>query len=162
MPIAQFSLTSILPEFFKKESVMRTDAQIQREVDDHLKWDPKVNESDIGVAVKDGVVTLSGSVPMYAEKAAAEEATRRTLGVKAIAEEIEINPIGVHGNDTEIADAVVRVLAWHVWVPSDVKATVEGGWVTLTGQVTWNFQRKSAFNAVRFVTGVKGVRTTSR
>ena len=73
---------------------MRTDAQIQHEVYEHLKWDPRVNETDIGVAVKDGVVTLSGSVPMYAEKAAAEEAAKRTPGVKAVAEEIEIKPIG--------------------------------------------------------------------
>ena len=67
---------------------MKSDAQIQHEVYEHLKWDPRVNETDIGVAVNDGVVTLSGSVPMYAEKIAAEEAAKRTPGVKAVAEEI--------------------------------------------------------------------------
>ena len=137
---------------------MKSDAQIQHEVYEHLKWDPRVNETDIGVAVKDGVVTLSGSVPMYAEKIAAEEAAKRTPGVKAVAEEIEIKPNGVHKrDDTEIAEAVARALASHVWVPGDVKATVQNGWVTLTGQVTWNFQRTSAFNAVQYLPGVKGV-----
>ena len=137
---------------------MRSDAQIQHEVYEHLKWDPRVTETDIGVAVKEGVVTLSGSVPMYAEKIAAEEAAKRTPGVKAVAEEIEIKPIGVHKrDDTEIAAAVAHALASHVWVPDDVKATVANGWVTLTGQVMWNFQRTSAFDAVRYLTGVKGV-----
>jgi osmotically-inducible protein OsmY len=137
---------------------MRTDAQIQHEVYEHLKWDPRVNETDIGVAVKDGVVTLSGSVPMYAEKSAAEEAAKRTPGVKAVAEEIEIKLMGIHKkDDTEIADSVARALAWHVWVSADVKATVENGWVTLTGQVTWNFQRESALDAVRYLAGVRGV-----
>ena len=137
---------------------MRSDTQIQHDVYEHLKWDPRVNESDIGVAVKDGVVTLSGSVPIYAEKTAAEEAAKRTPGVKAVAEEIEIKPIGLHKrDDTEIAEAVVHALAWHVWVPTDVKATVENGWVTLSGQVTWNFQRTAALDAVRFLPGIKGV-----
>jgi len=137
---------------------MRSDAQIQHDVYEHLKWDPRVTETDIGVAVKDGVVTLSGSVPMYAEKIAAEEATKRTPGVTAVAEEIEIKPMGTHKrDDAEIAAAVAHALAWHVWVPTDVQATVANGWVTLTGQVTWNFQRKSAFDAVRCLAGVKGV-----
>ena len=137
---------------------MKSDAQIQHDVYEHLKWDPRVNENDIGVAVNDGVVTLSGSVPMYAEKIAAEEAAKRTPGVKAVAEEIEIKPIGLHKrSDTEIAEAVANALGWHVWVPGDVKATVQNGWVTLTGQVTWNFQRTSAFDAVRYLAGVKGV-----
>ena len=137
---------------------MKSDAQIQHDVYEHLKWDPRVNENDIGVAVNDGVVTLSGSVPMYAEKIAAEEAAKRTPGVKAVAEEIEIKPLGLHKrSDTEIAEAVANALGWHVWVPTDVKATVQNGWVTLTGQVTWNFQRTSAFDAVRYLAGVKGV-----
>ena len=137
---------------------MRSDAQIQHDVYEHLKWDPRVNETDIGVTVKGGVVTLSGSVPLYAEKVAAEEAAKRTAGVKAVAEEIEIKPTGIHAkSDTEIAESVCRALAAHVWVPTDVKATVENGWVTLTGQVTWNFQRTSAFEAVRYLAGVKGV-----
>ncbi len=137
---------------------MRSDVQIQHDVYEHLKWEPRVNESDIGVAVKDGVVTLSGSVPVYAEKAAAEGAAKRTLGVKAVAEEIEVKPTALHvRNDTEIAEGAARAVAAHVWVPTDVQATVEKGWVTLTGQVTWNFQRTAAFDAVRFLAGVKGV-----
>ncbi len=137
---------------------MRSDAQIQHDVYEHLKWDPRVNEADIGVAVKDGVVTLNGSLPAFAEKAAAEEAAKRTPGVKAVAEEIVIKPIGDHKrDDTEIAEAAARALAWHVWVPTDVKATVENGRVQLTGEVTWNFQRTAAFEAVRYLPGVKGV-----
>ena len=89
---------------------MRSDVQIQHDVYEHLKWEPRVTESDIGVAVKDGVVTLNGSVPAYAEKAAAEAAAKRTLGVKAVAEEIEVKPTGPHlRNDMEIAEAAARV-----------------------------------------------------
>jgi osmotically-inducible protein OsmY len=103
-------------------------------------------------------VTLSGSVPYYAEKWVAEGATQRVEGVKAIAEGLEINLSGVHKRkDTDIAQAIVSALAWHVWVPSTVQATVENGWVTLTGSVTWEFERSSAENAVRYLSGVKGV-----
>jgi len=137
---------------------MHSDAQIQHDIYEHLKWDPRVNETDIGVVVKDGVATLSGSVSLYAEKAAAEKAAKRTSGVTAVAEEIEVKPTGLHArNDTEIADAVAHAVTAHVWVPTDVQATVQDGWVTLTGQVTWDFQRSSAFDAVRYLAGVKGV-----
>ena len=137
---------------------MHSDTQIQHDIYEHLKWDPRVNETDIGVVVKDGVVTLSGSVSLYAEKTAAEKAAKRTSGVTAVAEEIEVKPTGLHTrNDTEIADTIARAVAAHVWVPTDVQATVQNGWVTLTGQVTWNFQRSSAFDAVRYLAGGKGV-----
>jgi len=137
---------------------MSADAQIQHEVYEHLKWDPRVNETDIGVAVKGGVVTLNGSVSTYAEKAAAEEAVKRTPGVKAVAEEIEVKLTGIHKkSDTEVAESVVRALASHVWVPTLVKATVENCWVTLTGEVSWNLQRAAAFDAVRYLAGVSGV-----
>ena len=114
--------------------------------------------SDISIAARDGVVTLSGSVPAFAEKAAAERATQRVEGVKAIAEQLEVNPSGVHKRkDTEIAESVVSALKWHVWVPGLIQATVENGWVTLTGVVTWEFQRSSAADAVKYLSGVKGV-----
>ena len=114
--------------------------------------------SDISIAARDGVVTLSGSVPAFAEKAAAERATQRVEGVKAIAEQLEVNPSGVHKRkDTEIAESVVSALKWHVWGPGLIQATVENGWVTLTGVVTWEFQRSSAADAVKYLSGVKGV-----
>jgi len=137
---------------------MKTDAQLKTDVMEALRWDPAVTATDITVVAKDGVVTLNGSVPHYAEKTAAERATQRVEGVKAIAEELEVNLGGVHKRkDSEIAQSVVNALKWHVWVPSHVQATVENGWVTLTGTVTWGFQRTSAENAVRYQCGVKGV-----
>ena len=137
---------------------MKTDTQLKNDVIEDLRWEPSVTMSDISIAARDGVVTLSGSVPAFAEKAAAERATQRVEGVKAIAEQLEVNPSGVHKRkDTEIAESVVSALKWHVWVPGLIQATVENGWVTLTGVVTWEFQRSSAADAVKYLSGVKGV-----
>jgi osmotically-inducible protein OsmY len=137
---------------------MKTDAQLKTEVTEELRWEPTVSSTDINVVAKDGVVTLSGTVPTYAEKWAAERATQRVEGVKAIAEELEVNLAGVHKRkDSEIAEAVVNALRWHVWVPNHVQATVENGWVTLAGSVNWGYERDSAEDAVRFLFGVKGV-----
>ena len=125
---------------------------------EELEWEPTVTSTDIKVVAKDGVVTLSGTVPNYAEKWAAERATQRVEGVKAIAEELEVNLTGLHKrNSSEIAEAVVNALKWHVWVPSNIQATVENGWVTLTGSVKWGYERSSAETAVSFLSGVKGV-----
>ena len=137
---------------------MKTDAQLQKDVQDELKWEPSVTASEIGVTVSDGVVTLNGSVPTYAEKYAAERAARRVLGVKAVAEEIQVEPYGPHKHsDMEIAEAAVSALQSNVWVPAGVQATVDKGWVTLTGQANWEYQRQAAFDAVRFQAGVVGV-----
>ena len=137
---------------------MKTDAQLKIDVIEELKWEPTLSSSDITVAAKDGVVTLSGTVPHYAEKWSAERATRRVEGVKAIAEELEVNLAGPHQRkDEEIAEAVVNTLKWHVWVPNNIQATVEEGWVTLTGSVKWGYERTSAECAVGYLTGVKGV-----
>ncbi len=136
----------------------KTDAQLKNDVTEELRWEPTVTSSDITVAAHDGIVTLSGSVPYYAEKWAAERATQRVEGVKAIAEELEVNLSGTHKHtDTEIAEAVVNALGWHVWVPNTVQAKVENGWVTLTGSVRWGFERNSAEAAVKYLSGVKGV-----
>ena len=137
---------------------MKTDAQLKNDVVDELQWEPTVTSSDITVSTKDGVVTLSGTVPFYAEKLAAERATQRVDDVKAIVEELEVSLTGVHKRkDSEIAQAVVDSLGWHVWVPNHVQATVENGWVTLTGCVTWGYERNSAVDAVRHLSGVRGV-----
>lgn len=137
---------------------MKTDAQLKSDVTTELQWEPTLSATEIQVCAKDGIVTLSGSVPHYAEKQAAERAVQRVEGVKAIAEELEVNLSGIHKrSDTEIAASVVEGLKWHVWIPSHVQAIVENGWVTLTGEVTWGFQRQSAEEAIRFQSGVLGV-----
>ena len=137
---------------------MKTDAQLKDDVMEQLRWDPTVTASNITVTAHNGVVTLSGAVPHYAEKGAAERATQRVEGVKAIAEEMEVSLTGNHKlKDSDIAEAVVNTLKWHVWVPSHVQATIENGWVTLTGTVTWGFQRTSAADCVTYLTGVRGV-----
>jgi osmotically-inducible protein OsmY len=144
--------------FGDERILMKTDAQLKKDVIEELRWEPSVTASDINVATHDGVVTLSGTVPHYAEKLAAERATQRVEGVKAIAEEMEVHPTGVFDRkDSDIAEAVANSLRWHVWVPSHVQATVQNGWVTLTGCVTWGFQRNSAEDCVRYLPGVKGV-----
>lgn len=137
---------------------MKTDAQLKADVTSELTWEPMLSANDIKVMAKDGVITLSGSVPHYAEKHAAERAAQRVEGVKAIAEELEVNVSGIHKRpDAEIAESVVNSLKWHVWIPNHVQAVVENGWVTLNGEVTWGFQRQSAEDAIRFQSGVKGV-----
>ena len=123
-----------------------------------LQWEPAVTASAITVVAKEGVVTLSGTVPHYADKGAAERATQRVEGVKAIAEEIEVHLVGMYERkDSEVAKAVVDSLRWHVWVPSHVQATVENGWVTLRGSVKWGYERTAAEDAVSYLAGVKGV-----
>ena len=135
-----------------------TDAQIQTDVTNELRWEPRVCHEAIGVAVHEGVVTLSGNVPTYAEKMAAEKAAMRVGGVKGIAEEIEVRLKGDHlRNDAEIVEAVVHILRWNVWAPETVQAKVEKGWVTLSGEVPSEYHRLSAANSARFLAGVTGV-----
>ena len=137
---------------------MKMDAQLKKDVIEELQWEPTVTSSDINVATNQGVVTLSGTVPHYAEKRAAERATQRVEGVKAIAEEMEVHLLGDYERkDSDIAQAVVSSLRWHVWVPDHVQATVEKGWVTLAGSVQWGYERDSAVDAVTYLAGVKGV-----
>lgn len=134
-----------------------SDSQIQTDVLDELKWEPRVRHEAIGVAVHKGIVALSGNVPNYAEKLAAEHAVMRVRGVKGIAEEIEVRNEDSKKNDPEIAEAATRALGWHVWTPDGIKVTVQKGWVTLTGDAEFDHQRKSAVDSVRFLDGVTGV-----
>jgi osmotically-inducible protein OsmY len=136
----------------------KTDKQIQADVIAELKSDLTITPENIGVAVHKGVVTLSGIVPHYAQKNAAEKATMRVRGVKGVAEEIEVQFSGsLHHTDTDIAEAAASSMQWHVWVNDTVKVKVEKGWVTLTGEVDYQFQRNSAHDCVRYLTGVRGV-----
>jgi osmotically-inducible protein OsmY len=136
-----------------------TDEQIQREVLEELKWDPRVTPNEIGVIVRDGVVTLTGWVDSYAKRWAAEEATHRVRGVKAVANDIEVRlPSGAERTDGDIAAAVVRELEWDVMVPVEkLDVTVSHGWVTLKGEVEWQFQKEEAERVVRRISGVRGV-----
>jgi osmotically-inducible protein OsmY len=138
---------------------MIKDSQLQKAVQDELAWEPSVSAAHIGVAARDGVVTLSGHVLTYSEKYAAEKAVGRVKGVKAVAEELEVRlPFEVKRTDDEIASAAVQRLAWDSSVPKDiVKVRVENGWLTMTGQVDWKYQQDAAHDALRPLTGVVGV-----
>ncbi len=138
---------------------MKTDQQLQSDVMDELKWDPILNASEIGVSVKNGVVTLSGYVNTYSKKLAAENAVKRVKGVKAVAEDIEVRfGVNDHRNDTEIAEAALDALKWNTNVPDEsIKLKVENGWVTMEGTVDWKFQKDAAANAIKDITGVKAV-----
>lgn len=138
---------------------MTTDSQLQQAVIDELSWEPSVTAAHIGVTAKGGVIELSGHVGSFAEKFAAEMATRRVKGVKAVAEEIEVKlPFTVKRTDGEIAAAAVDSLSWDVSIPRDaVKVKVEKGWLTLSGTVDWQYQRNAAEQDVRRLHGVVGV-----
>ncbi len=137
----------------------KTDTEIQRDVLDELKWEPSVNANEIGVAVKDGIVTLTGYVDSYFEKRAAERAAARVAGVKAVVQEIEVRlPGSSQRTDADIAQAALNALRWDIAVPHDrVKVKVENGWVTLEGDVDWQYQKMAAARAVQNLIGVKGV-----
>ncbi|UKK85554.1 BON domain-containing protein [Sphingopyxis sp. BSN-002] len=137
----------------------KTDDQLQRDVMDELEWEPSIDHADIGVAVTAGVVTLSGYVKTYAEKIAAERAVRRVAGVRAIAEEIKVH-FGSEPKmaDHQIAARLLDLMSWTVSVPANkVQVKVERGWVTLSGTVDWDYQRKEAFRSASRVSGVAGV-----
>ena len=138
-------------------TLIRTDEEIQKDVLAELKWDAQVQPNEIGVAVKDGVVTLTGWVDSYLKKWAAEDAAHRISGVRAVANEIEVK-LATERTDVDIAAAVVRALEWDSSVPADrVKVTVSKGWVTLRGEVEWQYQKEDAERIVRRLSGVKGV-----
>ncbi len=138
---------------------MKTDSELKRDVENELKWEPSVNEAHIGVAVKEGVVTLTGHVPSYTEKYAAEKAAKRVYGVKAVANELDVKlPGSSKRTDEDIAAACVNALKSSYSVPQDkIKAVVNSGWVTLEGEVEWQYQKEAAESAVRYLTGVIGV-----
>lgn len=135
------------------------DKQVRQMIIDELQFEPSIDAAHIGVAVENGVATLSGHVRSYAEKLAAEQAARRVRGVGAIAEEIEIRyPEDKKVHDDEIARRALDIIAWNASIPSGtIQVKVEKGWVNLTGSVDWHFQRSAAEAAVRRLSGVLGV-----
>lgn len=138
---------------------MKTDAQLKKDVTTELEWDPSINASHVGVSAKDGVVTLTGHLDTFAEKYAVDRAVQRVAGVKAIALELDVKLDPTHKkNDSEIAAAIEAALKWHAFVPDDrIQVKVEKGWVTLQGEVDWNFQRRNAEKVVRPIMGVTGI-----
>lgn len=138
---------------------MKDDHKLKQDVLDELAWEPSISADHIGVTAKNGVVTLMGHVDTYWQKRAAELAVGRVQGVKAIAEEIEIKlPFTLKRSDEEIATAAIARLAWDISLPKDaVMVKVEDGFVTLTGQVDWQYQKLSAAEAIRSLSGVTGI-----
>jgi len=138
---------------------MKSDTQLQQDVVAELKWEPSVNATQIGVEVKDGIVTLAGHVDSYAEKWDAERAAQRVSGVMALTVEIEVKlPGSSKRTDVDVARSVENVLLWTTGLPKEsVKVMVEKGWVTLSGELEWGYQRDAATQAVRHLMGVTGV-----
>ncbi|OYV53612.1 MAG: ornithine aminotransferase [Rhodospirillales bacterium 20-60-12] len=138
---------------------MSQDSQLQQAILAELNWEPSVLAGHIGVTAKDGVATLSGHVESYPHKHAAEMAARRVKGVFAVADEIIVQlPPSTRPSDEDIAAAVIERLAWDVSIPQDcIKATVTEGWLTLTGQVNFHYQREAAAQDARNLRGVVGI-----
>lgn len=138
---------------------MRADRELRMDVLAELSWDPSIRDEDIATAVKDGVVTLAGTVDTYAQRYAAEHAVERVKGVKAIVNEVTVKlPGAMERSDTDIAHAAVNALQWDIQVPDDrIQVKVTNGWLTLEGEVDRYFQKEAAERAVGYLMGVKGV-----
>lgn len=138
---------------------MSNDSQLQQAVLAELNWEPSITAAHIGVTAEDGVVTLTGHVDTFIQKYSAEQAAGRVKGVKGVAEEIEVQlPFDKKRTDDEIAAAAIDRLEWDVSIPPDViKVKVEKGWVTLTGEVNWHYEKEAAEDNVRKLFGVIGV-----
>lgn len=138
---------------------MKSDLQIQKDVIEELRWEPFLNSSEIGVAVKNGIVTLSGQVDSYSKKLIAEKAAKKVNGVKAIAEDIQVGILPAsRKTDTQIAEAVLNALKWHSAIQDEkIKIKVEDGNVRLEGEVEWEYQRTSIKSAIENLAGVRSV-----
>jgi osmotically-inducible protein OsmY len=138
---------------------LKSDTILKEDVTAELKWEPSIKESGIGVSVKDGVVTLTGSVDSYSEELSAWNAASRVLGVKAVADEIKVRlPDYNKWTDEDLARSAANAIAWNVSVPKDcVKVMVKDGWITLTGEVNWQYERCAAKDAVHHLRGLRGV-----
>jgi osmotically-inducible protein OsmY len=138
---------------------MRSDSDIQKDITQEFKWDPRLQNDDLAVGVRDGVVTLAGYVRSYADKVTAERVASRIKGIKAVANDVEIKlPSSWARSDPDIARAALDALKWHTSVPeARIQVKVEQGWVKLEGNVDWYYEHEAAERAVRVLTGVKGV-----
>jgi osmotically-inducible protein OsmY len=138
---------------------MKNNAELQTEVQNAIKWEPLLHAAEIGVTVKDGIVTLTGTVDSYSKKIEAESAAKKVIGVKALVENIEVKFSNTWAkSNLEIAETVLKALDANLSVPKGkVSVTVENGWVTLEGELPWNYQKEAAKNVINFLVGVKGV-----
>jgi osmotically-inducible protein OsmY len=138
---------------------MKTNENLQRDVQNAIKWEPLLNAAEIGVTAKDGVITLTGTVNSYAKKKEAENAAKNVAGVRAVAESIKIKVGSMSSkNDTEIAQEILNAWKWSWEIPEEkIKVKVENGWVTLEGELQWNYQKNAAEKSVENLTGVIGV-----
>jgi osmotically-inducible protein OsmY len=138
---------------------MKTNQELQTDVQNAIKWEPLLNAAEIGVTAKDGIVSLTGVVDSYLKKLEAENAAKKVIGVKALVEKIEVKfPSAWSKSNVEIANEVLTALKLNWSVPKDkVTIKVEDGWVTLEGELPWNYQKEAANSAVHYLTGVKGV-----
>jgi osmotically-inducible protein OsmY len=136
--------------------VTLTEQNLRDSVMSQLAWDPEVDATMIGVSVKDGIVTLTGYVPTYAARLAAERAARKLYGVKAVANELQVK-LARERVDPDLASDALRALASYITVPKDIEVTVRNGYITLSGTVEWNYQKEAAERAVRYLKGVRGV-----
>jgi osmotically-inducible protein OsmY len=143
----------------ERTTIMRTDADLKRDVTAELEWDPAVDATAIGVAVKDGIVTLTGHIDTFAQKHAAARVVRRVAGVKAIALELDVKLAPDHRrSDTDIATSAEHALRWNTLVPVDsIRLSVDHGWITVRGEVEWDYQRRAVEKAIRSLTGVVGI-----
>jgi osmotically-inducible protein OsmY len=141
------------------KEVSMSDKTLHQMILDELEWDPRINPAHVGVAVDDGVVTLSGHVSSYAEKAAVEEAVKHVNGVRGIAQEVEVRlPGDKQSGDDQIARRALDIIAWDSTIPDGkVQVKVQNSIVTLNGDVDWYYQKDDAENAVRKLTGVKAL-----
>lgn len=138
---------------------MKTNEQLQKDVQEAIKWEPLLKAAEIGVIVKNGIVTLTGTVDNYAKKLQAEKAASNVIGVKAIVEELEVKfPNSLKKDDSDIAKEAIYALRSDLIVPDEkIQVKVENGWVTLEGDVIWNFQREAAKRSIEHISGVRGV-----
>jgi len=135
------------------------DTDLQQDILDALDFEPSIDAADIGVCVDEGVVTLTGHVTTFAERATAEKVTMRVKGVRGIVVDIEVRPIGTHRTaDDDIAKRILHILEWNTSVPENaIRVKVHNGWVTLSGDVQWNFQKQAAARAIRGLAGMTGL-----
>jgi len=157
--LSENTFTLVPPVAGIKNLQMKKNEDLQRDVQDAIKWEPLLNAAEIGVTAKDGVITLTGIVDSYAKKSEAEDAAKNVSGVKAVIEKIEIRFGNVgEKTDSEIASEIINALKWNWEVPNDkIKVKVENGWVTLEGDLEWNYQKEAAKKSVSNLVGVKGV-----
>jgi len=139
---------------------MKSDLVLKRDIEEELMWEPILNAAEIGVAVKEGIVTLSGTVDSYAKKLAAERIAKKVEGIRAIAEDIEVRFPGSlkKKNDSDIARAILNVLKWYSAIKENCfKVKVEDGWVTIEGDIEWQYEKDAVHNAIGVINGVKGI-----